>query len=281
LINLIRFQPAPGRIGCFLVILLLLWLPIAAPAYWLLDDSNTIALITMPVLFGEFMLLLRWWGGRVYHQPRPLQSYGLSLDRRNGRELLQGLSLGTILLVALFLVEGWLGWVTWRSPDGLIQIGLEGLLISLGVGLGEELIFRGWLLDELQRDYSPQGSLWVSSLLFAALHFLKPIPEIIRTSPQFFGLVVLGLTLVWARRRTGDRLGLPIGLHAGLVWGFYLINVGELIRYTNHVPAWITGIDGNPLAGVTGLLVLGGLAGWMQSGHKARSRKRQADDGSD
>lgn len=251
------------------MILLLLWLPIAAPAYWLLSDSNTIALLTMPVLFVEFMLLLRWWGSRVYRQPHPLQRYGLFLDRRSGYELLQGLSVGTILLITLFMVEGWLGWVTWRSPSGLIQIGLEGLLISLGVGVGEELIFRGWLLDELQRDYSGRRSLWLSSLLFAALHFLKPIPEIIRTSPQFLGLVVLGLTLVWAKRRTGDRLGLPIGLHAGLVWGFYLINVGELIRYTNHVPAWVTGIDGNPLAGVAGLLVLVGLACWMRSGCKS------------
>ncbi|NJN85599.1 MAG: CPBP family intramembrane metalloprotease [Leptolyngbyaceae cyanobacterium SL_7_1] len=262
--SLFPHSPVLIRIGCFLALLLLLWLPIAIPAYWLLSDSNTIALITMPVLFVEFIGLLRWWGRRIYRQPYPLHGYGLQLNYRNGYELLQGLILGTIVLVVLFLVEGWLGWLRWQPAVGLGRIGLEGLLISRGWGVGEELIFRGWLLDELQRDYSTRSALWLSSLLFAALHFLKPLPEIIRTSPQFFGLVLLGLTLVWAKRRTCARLGLPIGLHAGLVWGFYLINVGNLIHYTDRVPAWVTGIDGNPLAGMAGLIVLGGLAHWMR-----------------
>lgn len=260
----IHRYPAPIRIGCFLLLLLLLWLPIAAPAYWFLSDSNTIALVTMPVLFGEFMLLLRWWARVLYRQRYPLHYYGLQLSRRNGYEFLQGLGLGTISLLALFVVEGGLGWVTWQPPSGLGRIALEGLLVSVGVGLGEELIFRGWLWDELQRDYSTRAALWLSSMLFAVLHFLKPIAEIIRTSPQFAGLMLLGLALVWAKRATQNRLGLAIGLHAGLIWGFYLVTVGNLIRYSDRVPDWITGIGGNPLAGAAGLIVLGGLAVWVR-----------------
>jgi membrane protease YdiL (CAAX protease family) len=61
----------------------------------------------------------------------------------------------------------------------------------------------------------------------------------------------------------GDRLGIPIGLHAGLVWGYYIVNVGQLIEYSNQVPVWVTGIDGNPIAGVMGLLFLSGLTGMI------------------
>ena len=72
--------------------------------------------------------------------------------------------------------------------------------------------------------------------------FLKPIAEVIRTFPQFPGLVLFGLTMVWAKRGCRQRLGICIGLHAGLVWGYYILNVGELIEYPQKVSPWITGV---------------------------------------
>jgi membrane protease YdiL (CAAX protease family) len=61
-----------------------------------------------------------------------------------------------------------------------------------------------------------------------------------------------------------NRLGLPIGFHAGLVWGYYIINVGNLVKYSGSVPDWITGVDRNPLAGIMGLLFLGCIAFWIR-----------------
>jgi LPXTG-motif cell wall-anchored protein len=55
-----------------------------------------------------------------------------------------------------------------------------------------------------------------------------------------------------------------MGLHAGLVWGYYILNVGQLVQYSNQVSPWITGVDRNPIAGVMGLLFLGTLAFWMR-----------------
>lgn len=132
--------------------------------------------------------------------------------------------------------------------------------MAFGVGLAEELLFRGWLVDELQWDYGPNVSLWLSSTLYALLHFVKPFAEIWRTSPSFPGLLLLGLMLGWTRIARKGRLGFPIGLHAGLVWGYYVINVGDLVLYTSQVPVWVTGIDRNPLAGSMGLLFLGLIA---------------------
>ena len=54
-------------------------------------------------------------------------------------------------------------------------------------------------------------------------------------------------------------MGICIGLHGGLVWGYYIINVGEMVRYNDRVPVWVTGIDNNPIAGVMGLIFLSGL----------------------
>jgi hypothetical protein len=258
--------PAPARLGIFLVILSLLWLPVAAPIYLLLaHDPNLVTILTMGLLFGEFLLLLRWWGKNVYGRSHLLKRYGLVRSRQNGLDLLKGLGIGLLFTFSLFVVEGLLGWIKFQTPQTVLpKVILEGFVSALGIGFAEELVFRGWVLDELQRDYTLKASLWADAIIFAVLHFLKPLLEVIRTLPTFPALVLLGLTLVWAKRSSGGRLGLSIGLHAGLVWGYYILNVGQLVQYSNNVSPWITGVDNNPIAGVMGLLFLSVLALWMR-----------------
>ncbi|MEM7770123.1 MAG: CPBP family intramembrane glutamic endopeptidase [Cyanobacteria bacterium P01_A01_bin.37] len=154
----------------------------------------------------------------------------------------------------------------------LVRIVLEGMLVAIAVSFGEELLFRGWILNELDRDYHPVIGLWVSSVLYAGVHFIKPIDEVIRTSPQFPGLVLLGLILVWARRSQKGQLGLSIGLHAGLVWGYYLIQVGQLATISSTAPELWIGIDQNPLAGGLGLISLSMIAVWIRQFEFARIR---------
>lgn len=262
--------PAPIRLGVFLLTLLLLWVPAAAPIYWLGRDQNLVTILTMGLLFGEFLLLLRFWGEKVYRQPHLLNSYGLVRKRQNGLELLVGLSIGLLFVLSLFGLEGILGWLVWQQPDDRFpRVILEGLGSALLIGLAEEVVFRGWLLDELQRDYLPRVVVWADAVIFALLHFIRPLQAMLRTLPTFPALVLFGLTMVWGKQGSQGRLGLPIGLHAGLVWGYYMINVGQLVQYSGKVPDWITGVEGNPLLGVMGLLFLGVLAFWM----KQRIRK--------
>lgn len=276
--NLIRLAryPAPIRLAVFVLVLLLIWLPVAAPIYSLVSDRNLVSIITMVLLYGEFIFLLRLWGQKVYQQPQLLKNYGLQGVRQNARELLWGLSLGLIVTLSLFSMEGLLGWLRWQLPPDVMlpKVILEGSLTALGAGFAEELLFRGWLLDELQRDYRLSVALWVDASLFALLHFIKPLAEVSRTFVQFPALLLLGLTLVWAKRSCKDRLGISIGLHAGLIWGYYIINVGQLVQYSGKAPEWITGIDKNPLSGVMGLLFLGVLAFWMQKRSLIEKRTR-------
>jgi membrane protease YdiL (CAAX protease family) len=267
--------PAFLRILIFVLILFLLWIPIALPIQWLAgfyiaspaESSNTATLLTLPLLYVEFILLVRFWGRRVYHQSDLLWRYGLEFSQRSGKELLLGLTIGFSSLFALFILQGFANWLVWVPPSSaLMRVVLEGLLVALAIGFAEELLFRGWLLDELQRDYRPGVVLWADTVIFAAVHGIRP---------QFPALVLLGLTLIWAKRSRTDwehsnrqksekilrgRLALSMGLHAGLVWGYYIINVGQVIKYTDHVAAWVTGIDRNPLAGLMGILFLSLLA---------------------
>jgi membrane protease YdiL (CAAX protease family) len=272
-INLVSLaqHPAPIRLGCFILALLLLWLPFAAPIYLLVDDSNLVSIVTMVLLYVEFIFLLKLWGKYVYQETRILQHYGLEISRPNGVDLLNGLAFGIINIFLLFGLQGLFGWLVWQQPHSfLLRVVLEGFIVGLAVGFAEELLFRGWLLNELQRNYSPRVSSLTDAILFAALHFIKPLEAIIHTLPQFPALVLLGLTQVWGKRWRRGRLGLPIGLHSGLVWGYYIINVGQLIKYSGQVPDWVTGVNNNPLQGAMGVLFMSVLALWMR-GRKVKS----------
>lgn len=268
----IRRLPAGLRILVFTLILLLVWLPIALPLHWLIRDRNLASIVTLVVLYAEFIWLVRRWGKIVHRQPRMLWHYGLEWTPHLGQDLVVGLGLGLSSVVLLIGMETLLGWVSWQPPEaGFWRVVLEGLVVAIALGFAEELLFRGWMLDELQRDYAPIVVLWANAILFAALH-LRLL--------TFPALVLLGVALVWAKRSRGewilgkrrDRLGLPWGLHGGLVYGNYILEVGKLITYTGKAPEWVTGIGRNPIAGLMGLVLLGGLAASMWQ--LARSQNR-------
>ncbi|KKD34792.1 abortive phage infection protein [Limnoraphis robusta CS-951] len=262
---------APLRLTLFILMLLGLWLPLAVPIYLLGDDPNTVSIITLLLLYLEFIVLVRFWGKWIDHQPKLLQHYGLRLTSQNAWLFILGLSWGCLSLLSLFAFEAQLGWLTWYpNSQQFPRVILEGLLVAFGIGFAEELFFRGWLLDELLRDYSFSISAWVCSGIYAIAHFIKPVAEILRTWLQFPGLILLGLIFVWAKFVISSpsekipvprgNLGLPIGLHGGLVWGYYIISVGGKVQYSGRVPDWVVGIDQNPLAGLTGLIFLSAIA---------------------
>ena len=254
--------PVPLRLVIFIVFLLIVWLPVAIPLYLLLqNDPNLTTIVTMSILYLEFIGLLFIWNKKVYNIEFWWRDYGLVFTRKNGVELLNGLTLGLFFTFGLFIIEAIFGWVKFVQPgDNFTRIIFEGLLSALGLGLAEELFFRGWLLEELNKGYSRNIFVVTNGLTFAILHFIKPIEEVIRIFPQFPALFLLGVTLIWAKMAHSNRLGICIGLHGGLVWGYYIINVGKIIDYTGQVSPLVTGIDNNPLAGIMGLIGLGLLS---------------------
>ena len=267
---------APVRIILFLLTLLVIWLPIAAPLHLIFGESVGVALTIL--LYCGFLGLIWFWGRKISKYVQPFRYYGLAFTRKNGRDFLFGLGLGCITLIIFCFLQVSLGWLaiqttTWQSPLSakfLPAIGvyfvdwqgaiLPGLLTSVGVGFAEEMLFRGWLLSELERDYSKKTALISASLVFAILHFIKPLNVILATWSQFVGLVMLSVALVLARRRCNGRLGVSIGLHSGLVWCYYVVNTTHWLKPTGAVPEWVTGINGNPIAGVMGIAFLSAIA---------------------
>ena len=264
---LARLSAAPlwGRILAFLGLLLLILLLLSLIVPLVITNPTGATIGVMVSFYIIFLLYLQVWGRSVHSIPAVLRHYGMGWNRANGRDLLIGLGLGLAIVALLFSVQGALGWLQWQIDAAEIPALIrQGALLGIAVGVAEELLFRGWLLDEMERDWPPTRALWGSATVFAVLHFLKPLDVILQTLPQFLGLLLLGMVLACAKQRT-RQLGLAIGLHSGLVWGYYLVDVGDWVVYGDRISPWITGINNNPLAGAIGIVAL--VALWQSIRH--------------
>jgi hypothetical protein len=140
------------------------------------------------------------------------------------------------------------------------------LLLGLWISVTEELVFRGFLLNELSQDYSVWVAAAISSIIFAFLHLIWEQQD---TLPQLPGLWLMGMVLVLARWVDDGSLGLAWGLHAGWIWGLTCLDSSQLISYTGKGPTWMTGLGQKPLAGGAGLICLvitGILLQWFLAG---------------
>ncbi|MEM9265089.1 MAG: CPBP family intramembrane glutamic endopeptidase [Cyanobacteria bacterium P01_F01_bin.13] len=269
----ISYWALPWRIVIFFAILLVLWAPLALLFYglgYLLGNQHIFSTFALISLYGCFIGHAWCWGRWVHRWSYPFITYGLVWRTRCIQDALIALVFGCGLVCLLFTTQVLLG-LSAFYPKPILTIAVEGLAIGVGVSVAEELLFRGWLLTELQTSLSQTSAIIWSSVIFSLTHFIKPLSEVLKTSPQFFGLLLLGLILAGGRyisrcEPSFASLGLPIGLHGGLVWGYYIVDVGDLVLPSGHAPEWVTGIHGNPLSGALGVAILGFLTGlvWLR-----------------
>ena len=263
------FAEAPVllRVGVFFAVWVTIWLPIATPLaialqwhpFKPLEIRQKLPLVASLYLLAPIVLWAAAWVQNV-----PFSDYGLSGLNDLG-SLCRGLGLGTIGITVLFGVQTLLGWSEWKSDwKQLGSVLLPTLFLGLWVGVTEELVFRGFLLGQLEQTYGLWSSAIVSSLIFALLHLIWEGAENI---PQLPGLWMMGMVLCLARRVDHNHLGLAWGLHAGWVFGMASLDSANLISYTGRASQWLTGLKEKPLAGAMGLIFLLTTAGalWIMN----------------
>lgn len=169
-----------------------------------------------------------------------------------------GFVIGAIGIGVLFAGQITLGWVKWQQSEQkqsrqIASVVLPTLLLAIWIGGTEELIFRGFVFTQLERDLNLGWAAAISSLIFALLHLVWEQKE---TFPQLPGLWLMGMVLVLARWVDHGSLGLAWGLHAGWVWAIACLDTLQVIAYTGRAAEWVTGRYDKPLAGAIGLLFL-------------------------
>ena len=235
-----------------------LWLPIAVPLglvlrWHPLKDSTPQQ--KLPLVASLYLIFLGLFSYAQWGLGVDFTRYGLTWDGDLGRSLGLGLGLGALGIALTFGIETGLGWLRWRQQNWSAwgKLTLPLLALALWIGWTEELIFRGLLQTQLEKDYAGVIAALIGSLIFALLHLLW---ERRQTLPQLPGLVLMGLVLVEARWLNGGSIGLAWGLHAGWVWLLASFDAAELLDYQDSAPAWGVGIYRHPLAGLAGIICL-------------------------
>lgn len=207
---------------------------------------------------------------RVWGDPQPWRRLGLAATGGPalGRALIRGLLKALLLLGPLTLLLLITGQARWLGDLGGAELA-NALALVLGVGFAEELLFRGWLWGELELLTGPRRALGLQAAIFALLHpwyrLIDPVDltHLLEALALLGGLVLLGLALALQRRADGGLLWGAVGLHGGLVGGWFALQAG-LIELSPAAPAWLVGPGGanpNPIGGLFGLAGLGILLG--------------------
>ncbi|MDX2240927.1 MAG: type II CAAX endopeptidase family protein [Leptolyngbyaceae cyanobacterium bins.302] len=245
-------------IGAFFLAWLLVWIPIAIPLAILLKWRPFTPLAPsqkLPLLASLYAIVpLLLWGFAALQQ-QPFEQYGLRWQGSLFISGLGGMAIALLGLTLLFSLQQWQGWSHWQiaaiKPLGIAI--LPSFLIGLWVSGTEELVFRGFVLNQLLFGLPWWGAAIVSSVIFALLHLVWEQQE---TIPQLPGLWLMGMVLVLARWADDGILGLAIGLHGGWVGGMISLDSVQFIEYGDRAPTWFTGIGNKPLAGLGGILLM-------------------------
>ena len=236
------------------------WLA-AVPLTLLGLPTDQLSLTGTVLSFVQFLLVMPRWAALRWSEPRPWEALGIRGAKPQEQPapaaaLFKGLLIAAGLLMVITSVVLIDGSGNWRGEVDATQL-TNAVLLCLGVGFAEELIFRSWLWTELQEMIGSRRAAWAQAGIFSLVHTRFNL-GLGAMGGLLIGLFLLGMVL--ARQRQSDRGSLwgCIGLHGGLVAGWFLLQNG-LLQLSPNAPPWLVGPGGhspNPLGGLIGILSL-------------------------
>ena len=205
------------------------------------------------ILFAAIFLLvpvIPWIG--------PFLALGFCGNRRFLPQLLAGFLLATFCIgtLAAGLLVTRLAWLKHPLPWAVLP---NLLITAFAVSLIEETLFRGAFLGILRQSLSKSTSVLIVAVLFSTIHFIRPARDQIADVRWYSGfellptvfwqfsnpvllvggfttILILGLMLGHAALQTRS-LWLPIGLHAGIVFGKIAFN--KFSKRSEDLSPWI------------------------------------------
>ena len=247
------FIPFLYLIGWLIVKIILLFNPI-------LDTYQASLFGTLISLLLFFILLPDWIKYR-WHKDNFFSAIGLSdiFNVRVSAYFLRGLACSFWLVILFVSVALYGSWASWSGEMHRVHI-LNALFLFFVVGLGEELIFRVWLLEELKIFFSSSLAVLLQALIFSFAH-LRFYSFSTHGFMNLIGVFLLGILLAFIRIKDNSYLFGCIGFHGGLVSFWYLINSG-LVQFSEGIPTWLFGLGqdfSNPISGLFSMFCLLGV----------------------
>jgi membrane protease YdiL (CAAX protease family) len=203
-----------------------------------------------------------------------LVSSGLKIRPGFLRQFLFGFLLAGLPLLIYYglglLTGAWIIHIDYDSAGVTILYIIKYALIGCLIGVIEEILFRGFVLQSFLESMSLPVAVCACSLIYSMLHFFKadvfvstgfqpfvgfvtiaqffkPIFfEFFKNLPAIIGLFLVGVVLSYAFIKT-KSLYLSIGLHTGMVFmmkvdGMFLVRVREKLGWLFGDSKLVTGV---------------------------------------
>lgn len=266
LFAILRFFLFAAAIGIFLTGLkiVLSKMPATASLLQQVDAGTTTASITLIIDSIGLIAVIGLSSFVAKVEGRPLGAFGLPLReafrKRFALGVIWGLTLALLDIGCTYLLGGYSFGRFALSPGAVLSFGAAWALAFIMVGLFEEFLFRGYVLQSLSIGVGFWPAAILLSAIFGALHLTNAGEGIVGA----LDVMLYGLFACFTLSRTGN-LWFAVGLHAA--WDFsltFLYSVpgsgmhakGQLLQATLHGPAWLTGGAAGPEGSVIGLAVL-------------------------
>jgi len=256
--RLLLLQPVWLPTVLFIPLLYALGWLAAVPLTLLGLPTDQLSLTGTVLSFVLFLLVMPRWAALRWSESQPWAALGICGATPQKRPtpaaaLLKGLLIAAGLLTLITSAVLIDGSGDWRGEVDATQL-TNAALLCLGVGFAEELIFRSWLWTELNQILGSRHGSVAQASIFSLVHTRFNL-GLGAMAGLLIGLFLLGLVL--ARQRQSDRGSLwgCIGLHGGLVAGWFLLQNG-LLQLSPDTPSWLVGPGGdspNPLGGLVGI----------------------------
>lgn len=277
-----------GMLLAFVLIIGSLFLAVAMGLGLIGLDADTATSPLLNLIPLAAILLATWIARRVLDH-RSFRSLGFNFDQHALADMAIGFALPALLFGLIYAFEWGMGWIhfegwAWEaiSPAQSVHALLTMLGLFIIVGLQEEVLSRGYHLQNMAEAMSLQWAMFLSSAIFALLHMSNPFVSI----GSILGLLAAGYFLAFAWWRTGN-LWLPIGLHVG--WNFFEgaifgypvsgLQGFSLIQQTVQGPELVTGGAFGPEAGlvVFPAILIGAVIIWRYTRSRAVRPSRLSD----
>jgi len=214
---------AGWRILLFIVLFMVIGKISRTPLSYLPDnllEGNPTIMILIEQLTSLVSITLAVVIARRFLDKRSFTSLGVERSNQTYKDTLAGIAIAFIIFSFIFAIQLAFGWLTvdgyaWQTinPGALVLQLVLWLVIFTIVGWQEELLTRGYLLQNLADGINMFWAVVISSALFGLMHLGNPGATWVST----LGILLAGLFLALPYILT-RQLWISIGLHIG--WNF-------------------------------------------------------------
>lgn len=176
-------------------------------------------IISLLGLLGAFLIIGVF---RVNVDKKSFRSLGFQMQKFT-KDALLGLTLGAGIMLLGFILLLAFSEIRIDNVQFNIASFLMGLALFVVVAFNEEVLMRGYVLNNFMDSWNKYVALTVSALIFALLHLANPNFSWIGFANIFIAGYILGLSYLYTR-----NLWFPIALHfswnffQGTVFGFHV-----------------------------------------------------------